>query len=138
MPQHFPNALEHVYPEMWETATVGICLLVTGSDPTMTETTLAQVLSTATECADTNYARKTFDNLTLTSYTGYNRRLEADSVTWTSLGGTEIVIGAVTYIDGASDAARYVLDYYDEFTGQTVGGDVTFSITSLYEFEYSA
>jgi len=139
--QHFPNALNYISPDMWETTDVGVLLIrFTSASPLMTESTVDDLLSPGLvlECIDASYSRKIFSTPLVTTYGTTGKRLTADSPVWTALSGTDGVLGAITYVDGATDADRHLLAYYDEFYGPLVGGDVTFSITWLYDFQFAS
>lgn len=88
------------------------------------------------ECDFTNYVRKSLGTVTVTEDDTNDRaNVDAANITWTAAGGAtnNTPVAAVIYQDGASDAARYLVGYYDTNFGSTAtnGGDFTINISDF-------
>jgi len=131
----FYHFLDVVSIADWESYDVRVLLLdAIDSAPTLTETTIAGVLATCTECTDTDYVRKALATPTVDN-DGTGRELSATSATWDTLGTSDVVLGAVVYLHIGADSANLPLSWVPEFAGALTGSDVTFSIpaTGLYK-----
>lgn len=119
----FNHALDIVYPDNWTSLDLRVLLLrSTGSAPTASVTTVADMFTAgAVELSDTAYVRKTLSGLSVLT-TGPDRAGDADSPTWTALGGAQTCSGVVLYIGGAPDPSSPPLAWWT-FTQATTGGD---------------
>lgn len=121
----FHHALDHVNPDNWTSLDLRVLLLRnTGAAPTASVTTVADMFTAgAVELSDTNYVRKTLTGLSVLT-SGADRAGDANSPTWTALGGVQTVSGAVLFIHDTNDAASLPVAYW-MFTQATNGGDAT-------------
>ena len=121
------------------TDTLGMLLLKTtaagASNPDVDDIAELLAVSGVAECDFTNYVRKTFTATVTVDNTNDRANVDAANITWTAAGGAtnNTPVAAVIYEDGASDAARFPIGYYDTNFGSvaTNGGDFTVNIADF-------
>lgn len=118
----------------WDSDDIRVGLLTGASvpagalDPDLNDVAGLLAVSGATECAATNYARKTTSSRTVTKDTANDRaNLDFANITWTALGGAvnETVRAAFVYKEGGSDALRRLISVHELTATPTNGGDFT-------------
>lgn len=118
----------------WDTDTDLKILLLEGTTSTPTDpdhTVVNDIV--ADEFSDTNYTgghagsgRKTLANKAVNVDNANDRaEADADDVTWTSLGGTNSVIGAVIFKENTADTDSTLICFIDLADTATNGGDFT-------------
>ena len=119
----FNHALDIVNPDNWTSLDLRVLLLrSTGSAPTASVTTVADMFTAgAVELSDTAYVRKTLSGLSVLT-TGPDRAGDADSPTWTALGGAQTCSGVVLFQHITNDAGSKPLAWWT-FSQATTGGD---------------
>lgn len=135
----FDHTLDHVSAEDWTTLDVRVLLARnTGTAPPAGAATVADCFTGGlVELSDTSYVRKTLSGLSVVS-SDADRACDANSVTWSSLGGTQLVSGALVYIDVTTDADHIPVGWFPRSTAiATTGGNFTLAWASagLFVFE---
>lgn len=103
----------------WDNASHDFRIMLIDDDytPDDTHTTVDDVLTVGggDEFDGSGYVRKQLTTRTVTKNNTTDRvQLDADDVTWTSLGtGSEAPRYAIVYIEGANDAARELIGWID-------------------------